>query len=740
MAFIAAALKLPSLAFRKRIAKKRDTTQSAPQSTRADHEVLAIPRAEHRVTLRSLIRRFAPATDTGVSWQIPLIGRLPFSKQIEVLSIIISLLLLVTLATFGTSIWETRLKREQSLVANEIQLLSLRVANLTQQAASGDTDAFKYLEETRDRLARDLALLSGGGTRKGFDLPAPTGQEELMLRRIGEIWQSVDEQVQRVRSQQGNLTQLRRQEDLIEKSGTRVLSLSQSLSNRAVDKQEDFRAAAWTRQLYADVLNFDLLDARSLVSTDQPTPQVALQLAKNVGSFARTVKGLLDGDPEAGVTALENPVNRDTAADLLKAVSGLKVSIDHIVKNMEGLAQAKQAARDVSKGTQEMLGKLVVLTDHYRESGTGWGGIATGVVFTMLTLAALALIAKVLLDDARVRALKNEAENRRNEQAILRLLDDMSDLAEGNLTKHAQVTEDMTGAIADSVNYAIDELRSLVTQINSAANQLTQSSTQGKAVSVHLLQVAEKQSQQIEEATASVLQMTSAMDGVSDDASKCAEVAEQSLSASSKGRDAVQDSISSMNALREQIQETAKRIKRLGESSQEIGEIVQMISAITEQTNVLALNAAIQAAAAGEAGRGFTVVAEEVQRLAERSGEATKQIATIVRAIQHDTQDTVAAMEASTNGVVRGAQLADSAGRTLEEIREVSGRLAELVASISSSTLGQQQLARQMAQRMQDLLNITTQSTKGTRWTADSMAQIADLANNLKVSVAGFKV
>jgi len=352
----------------------------------------------------------------------------------------------------------------------------------------------------------------------------------------------------------------------------------------------------------------------------------------------------------------------------------------------------------------------------------------------------LALIAKVLLDDVRVRALKNEAENRRNEQAILRLLDDMSDLAEGNLTKHAQVTEDMTGAIADSVNYAIDELRSLVTQINAAANQLTQSSTQGKAVSVHLLQVAEKQSQQIEEATASVLQMTSAMDAVSDDASKCAAVAEQSLAASGNGGSAVQDSISSMNALREQIQETSKRIKRLGESSQEIGEIVQLIAAITEQTNVLALNAAIQAAAAGEAGRGFTVVAEEVQRLAERSGEATKQIAAIVKAIRHDTQDAVAAMEKSTNGVVRGAQLADSAGRALEEIRDVSRRLAELVASISASTLSQQQLAKRMAQRMQDLLNITTQSTKGTKWTADSMAQIADLAHNLKVSVAGFKV
>jgi twitching motility protein PilJ len=298
----------------------------------------------------------------------------------------------------------------------------------------------------------------------------------------------------------------------------------------------------------------------------------------------------------------------------------------------------------------------------------------------------------------------------------------------------------MTGAIADSVNYAIDELRSLVAQINTAAGHLTESSTQGRAVSTHLLQVADKQSSQIEEATGSVLQMASAMDAVSESASKCAEVAEQSLSASGKGGTAVQDSIAGMNTLREQIQETSKRIKRLGESSQEIGEIVQLITGITEQTNVLALNAAIQAAAAGEAGRGFTVVAEEVQRLAERSGEATKQIGTIVKTIQNDTQDAVAAMEKSTHGVVQGAQLADSAGRALEEIREVSHRLAQLVASISSSTLTQQQVAKQLAQRMQDILGITVQSAKGTKWTAESMAQISDLAQKLKLSVSGFKV
>ena len=740
MASIVSALKLPSLAFGKRTANAQNDPPVVSGASTENAKVSPQSEVDDPFTLRSLVNRFSRKSESTPSWQIPLIGRLPFSRQIEVLSIVIALLLLLTLAAFGVSVWDARLKREQAIVANDIQLLAQRLANLAQQAVSGDAGAFKLLQENRDRLVDDLTLLTQGGTRKGVDLPAASETEKPILVKIAESWQPINDQVTKIHSQQPNLVQLRKQEEMIETSGTKVLSLSQSLLQGAIDRGEDYRAVAWTRQLYADVLNFDLLDAKSLVSTDQPTPQVALQLAKNVGSFIGTLKGLLDGNPEAGISALLHPVNRDTASELLKTMTGLKVSIDSIVKNMEGLAQAKQAARNVSKGTQEMLGRIDMLTSNYRDAGGGWGGIASGVLFTMMTLIGLALIAKVLLDDVRARALKNEIENRRNEQAILRLLDDMSDLAEGNLTKHAQVTEDMTGAIADSVNYAIDELRSLVAQINSAASQLTNSSTQGKAVSVHLLQVAEKQSHQIEEATTSVLQMTSTMDAVSDDASKCAEVAEQSLAASGKGATAVEDSISSMNDLREQIQETSKRIKRLGESSQEIGEIVQLIAAITEQTNVLALNAAIQAAAAGEAGRGFTVVAEEVQRLAERSGEATKQIAAIVMAIQHDTQDAVAAMEQSTNGVVRGAQLADSAGRALKEIRDVSHRLAELIASISSSTLGQQQVAKQLAQRMQDLLNVTTQSTKGTKWTADSMAQIADLANKLKVSVAGFKV
>jgi twitching motility protein PilJ len=290
------------------------------------------------------------------------------------------------------------------------------------------------------------------------------------------------------------------------------------------------------------------------------------------------------------------------------------------------------------------------------------------------------------------------------------------------------------------VNYTIEELKGLVGRINSAAAQVTNATESAQQTSVKLLQAAEKQSREIQEASASVLKMARAINEVSASASKSVSVARQSLGAAQKGQEAVQNSIAGMNDIRDQIQDTAKRIKRLGESSQQIGEIVELISDITEQTNVLALNAAIQAASAGEAGRGFTVVAEEVQRLAERSGEATKQIGAIVKTIQTDTGDAVAAMEKSTQGVVDGARLSDNAGQALGEIGEVSRRLAQLIEEISVTAQAQAQAAGVVATSMQDILNITRQTTEGTKQTAVSIGQLAKLAQELKGSVANFKL
>jgi len=362
------------------------------------------------------------------------------------------------------------------------------------------------------------------------------------------------------------------------------------------------------------------------------------------------------------------------------------------------------------------------------------------VVGAVLFFIVLVLMVLVFLADTRRRAADAETENRRNQEAILRLLNEMGDLADGDLTIKAQVTEDITGAIADSMNYTIDELRNLVTGVNNAAIQVTQKTAHAQSISAELLGAAERQSKEIEETTAQVLQVSRSISEVSSTAEEGARVAQRSLAAADKGRSAVQDSISGMNDIREQIQETSKRIKRLGESSQEIGEIVELISDITEQTNVLALNAAIQAASAGEAGRGFSVVAEEVQRLAERSGEATKQIGAIVKTIQADTQDAVAAMEKSTQGVVEGAKLSDAAGQALSEIDFVTKNLAQLIQTISSATQTQANATNKVAQNMQEILEITRQTTRGTQQAAGSIRDLAAVAQELKSSVSGFKL
>jgi twitching motility protein PilJ len=232
--------------------------------------------------------------------------------------------------------------------------------------------------------------------------------------------------------------------------------------------------------------------------------------------------------------------------------------------------------------------------------------------------------------------------------------------------------------------------------------------------------------------------MASSIEEVSGNAERCSDVARHAVDVAHKGGEAVRRTIQGMNTIRETIQDTSKRIKRLGESSQEIGNIVELIEEIAEQTNILALNASIEASRAGEAGRGFAVVADEVQKLAERSTHATKQIEVLVSTIQSDTNEAVVSMERSTTDVVGGALLAENAGAALDEIEQVSHQIATLVQNISSSARGQTDVALNISRNMQVLREISSKTTESTTATSSAISKLSELASQLRKTVSGF--
>jgi twitching motility protein PilJ len=482
-------------------------------------------------------------------------------------------------------------------------------------------------------------------------------------------------------------------------------------------------------------------NATIMLAEDIVDPEVAFLLGKDTNTYRDTLQGLLQGSDALRIARVSDAEVRGKLGELQAAFSEYQRAVSDILGNQARLVGAKRAAFDIFNDSEALLRSAEGLGAAFESDSAKrrTNFIALGAL-SLLALAVLALIGMVYIADSGRRAEQSERQNNSNQQAILRLLDEIGSLADGDLTARAQVTEEITGAIADSINYTIDELRRLVAGINTAAQQVTSATAEAQSTSSQLLQAAQKQAVEIQGTGQSVTQMARSMSEVSKSAGDSAKVAETSLHAAEKGAQAVQNAIRGMNDIREQIQETSKRIKRLGESSQEIGEIVQLISDITEQTNVLALNAAIQAASAGEAGRGFTVVAEEVQRLAERSAEATKHIGAIVKSIQRDTQDAVEAMERSTRGVVEGTKTADEADRALREIEQVSNQLAELIGNISNATEQQAASATRVAAAMQGILAITQLTTDGTRTTAASAQRLTELANGLRASVAGFKL
>ncbi len=674
------------------------------------------------------------------------LARALHGKQLTVLLPLFVMLLVVAVFLVWVNNRDARFGAQYIADAGQLRMLSQRLAKASLQGLLGNPEAFQQVQASRDAFGAILERLRKGGAVSGEAIPATPERVQPALDALVKEWERTERNSGTLLREQKNLVGLGGAVAKVNGSNPLLLDLAEQVQALKLQSGASPREISAAGQLVMLTQRM-AKNANALLAGETIDPEVAFLLGKDTNEFRGTMVALQQGSDAMRLPAPKNP---DTAAKLIELGDAFQIyrdSVSSILGNMQRLVSAKNAAFAVFNDSEKLLGASERLANELEADLAQSKTIYVIAAVVAMMAVVLALMAFTFVGDERLRRESAETDearakrqNDQNQEAILRLMNEMQGFAEGDLTVRATVTEDITGAIADSVNFAIEELRELVGRINNAATQVSSASESAQQTTTQLIAAAERQSQEIRTTGSQVLGMARAINEVSASAAESARVARSSLSAAEKGQSAVQSAIAGMNEIRDGIQETAKRIKRLGESSQEIGEIVELITDITEQTNVLALNAAIQAASAGEAGRGFTVVAEEVQRLAERSAEATKQIGAIVKTIQTDTHDAVSAMEKSTQGVVEGARLSDAAGQALAEIGEVSRRLATLIETISKTTQGQAKAAGAVAVSMRNILGITEQATEGTKRTAASVGELATLARDLKSSVANFKV
>ncbi len=634
-------------------------------------------------------------------------NRTDTSTVFRILTIIIvfALLLAAALVYFA--------KPEGVTAAVELAALSQAIPERAERALDGAPGGYAALDGSLTRLA--------GLRRKAANVPGAAAD-----------WSQLESDASAVLAAREPVRALHQASAAVDSQVETILELSIDMLNRTTSTAivQEFQQRAARIAANAD----------RLAASNDPVQRTAA--IADDAQFLRNVAKALAGEASPFDMRALNPEGREA---LLVPLNGALAELESEISVLQSWAGDAANLAPVMASLRATAARL--LDDGFATAADGGsplpGFLSAPTVPLALIALGLGLVLALLALNSKSavfeRQAKEQAEqNDRNQQAILRLLDEMGSLADGDLTVEATVTEDITGTIADSFNYAIEELRKLVATVNETAIMVDSAAKQSESTASHMARAAENQTREINAATDSIVSMAASIEEVSGNAERSSDVARHSVEVAHKGGEAVRRTIDGMNAIRETIQDTSKRIKRLGESSQEIGNIVELINDIAEQTNILALNASIQASMAGEAGRGFAVVADEVQRLAERSTNATRQIEVLVSTIQADTKEAVVSMERSTTDVVGGALLAENAGAALDEIEQVSNQIASLVQNISSSARQQAGAAADVTRRTRRLSEISQQTGKATTATAAAISKLSEFASQLRKSVAGF--
>jgi len=630
-------------------------------------------------------------------------------------------------------------EQEWITLATNVQVTSQQLAKSAVEAASGNLDAFIELGSSRDEITGAMINLRAGSPPD--ELPAVPPAVEMQMRQLTLTWRRINANSSSILDRESLIIELASARNVIQENipgiqkntdlGIRSLIKSGAPTNQVVFASRQLVLADRILRRVSEVLQ-----------GGNNTVRTAENLAKDRDLFEQVLNSLLNGNSRLGISQVRNTKALQSLGQVRTQFEIIKPEIEAILNSSDNLFEVRGAADEIFLDSRDVFEEAANLKSAIAEipQTRMWPSQTAGALGLALMVSVVWVLVYSFLSAERQRAKVAARTNKTNQQAILKLLDEMSSLADGDLTVEASVTEDITGAIADSINFAIEQLRELVKGIKYTAQEVAGSAVKTRSLTSELATAAEVQAKQVGAATDTVQKMAKSFDVMAKRSRESSDVARKSVDIAHTGGAKVRETITGMDTIREQIQQTSKRIKRLGESTQQIGDIVELINGIAEQTNVLALNAAIQAASAGGAGKGFGVVADEVQQLAESASGATRRIETLVQTIQADTQEAVVSMESTTTEVVGGARLAEDAGTALEQIESVSKNLSKLIVGISKEAQTQSANATGIAELMKNVQEVTVQASEGSAQTATSVEELAELVMQLSDSVTDFKL
>ncbi len=650
--------------------------------------------------------------------------------------LVLSIVAMVVLFSIESSL--SRRYKIYTTIASSQQVISQQIAVNALEAAAGREPAFDQLGQNRNRFVATLDKLDRGDPAERLPpLPAEFAGEYNNLKAV---WADYDVNVASVIAAKNAIGTVSDYVTQITESLPELMALSDRVVSELV------KAGAPRSNIAVAARQVILLrgiehSLNQIVNGGEVVMAAADRFAADAAQVETQLLGMLEGNRELGINKFTGPEVVGNLLQFADLYSVVRQSVREIIDNSPQIFKVHEAAQKIdSLGPAMLVAADGLIGAIERGDARAQSYTLIGYLFGALAVVSLVLLIVIISRESKRSLAESQEQNERNQRAILRLLDEMTNLADGDLSTHTTVTEDITGAIADSVNYSIDALRDLVGTINNTANRVRTAVRKTQNITGELAEASESQARQISTASGAITEISKSMSQVSERAADSAEVARKSVSIAHKGGETVRQTIDGMETIREQIQETSKRIKRLGESSQEIGDIVNLITEISDQTNILALNAAIQASMAGEAGRGFAVVADEVQRLAERTGDATKQIEALVKTIQADTNEATVSMEQSTANVVKGARLTENAGGALDRIEQVSMNLAQRILEISDATRDQAQESVKITATMDLIQEITAKTSEGSDRASNAIGELSDMVQEMQKSVAGFKL